>query len=148
MTGKEAKAAIQECVSEFIGFITSEASDRLTEDKRKTITGDDVVQGMQVLGFDAYMQFLSVYLKRYRQQTVKGNTQRNNHVNSNQQIKRVRKNEPTIHINNNNLHHTKIEQYQSIDNTHAHVDAHTSPTTANTIFNDHESMQKRQKSVG
>jgi histone H3/H4 len=38
---KEAKAALQECVSEFIGFITSEASDRLMEEKRKTITGDD-----------------------------------------------------------------------------------------------------------
>jgi histone H3/H4 len=38
---KEAKVALQECVSEFIGFITSEASDRLIEDKRKTVTGDD-----------------------------------------------------------------------------------------------------------
>lgn len=38
---KEAKAALQESVSEFIGFITSEASDRLVEEKRKTITGDD-----------------------------------------------------------------------------------------------------------
>jgi nuclear transcription Y subunit beta len=38
---KEAKGALQECVSEFIGFITSEASDRLMEEKRKTITGDD-----------------------------------------------------------------------------------------------------------
>lgn len=38
---KEAKAALQECVSEFIGFITSEASDRLVAEKRKTITGDD-----------------------------------------------------------------------------------------------------------
>jgi hypothetical protein len=38
---KEAKSTMQECVSEFIGFITSEASDRLGEDKRKTITGDD-----------------------------------------------------------------------------------------------------------
>ena len=32
---------LQECVSEFIGFITSESSDRLVEDKRRTITGDD-----------------------------------------------------------------------------------------------------------
>lgn len=38
---KEAKAAVQECVSEFIGFITSIASDKLLEEKRKTITGDD-----------------------------------------------------------------------------------------------------------
>lgn len=63
---REAKSAIQECVTEFIGFITSEASDRLLEDKRKTITGDDIVDSMRALGFDSYMEFLSAYLKKYR----------------------------------------------------------------------------------
>jgi nuclear transcription Y subunit beta len=38
---EQAKAALRECVSEFINFVTSEAADRLVEDKRKTITGDD-----------------------------------------------------------------------------------------------------------
>ena len=38
---KDAKTCVQECVSEFIAFITSEASERLETDKRKTITGDD-----------------------------------------------------------------------------------------------------------
>jgi nuclear transcription Y subunit beta len=33
---KDAKEIVQECVSEFIAFITSEASDRLREDKRRT----------------------------------------------------------------------------------------------------------------
>jgi nuclear transcription Y subunit beta len=63
---KESKSSIQECVSEFIGFITSEASDRLSEDKRKTITGDDVIDAMRALGFDNYVEFLLVYLKKYR----------------------------------------------------------------------------------
>lgn len=63
---KEAKAAIQECVSEFIGFVTSEASDRLTEDKRRTITGDDVIDSMRALGFDAYTPCLEDFLGRYR----------------------------------------------------------------------------------
>lgn len=63
---REAKSSIQECVTEFIGFITSEASDRLLEDKRKTITGDDIVDSMRALGFDSYMEFLTAYLKKYR----------------------------------------------------------------------------------
>ena len=54
-------------MSEFIGFITSEASDRLSEDKRKTITGDDIVEAMKALGFDNYVEFLLVYLRKYRQ---------------------------------------------------------------------------------
>mmetsp|Transcript_30589 Transcript_30589/g.103909 ORF Transcript_30589/g.103909 Transcript_30589/m.103909 type:complete len:97 (-) Transcript_30589:607-897(-) len=36
---KDAKEAVQECVSEFICFITSEASDRCQTEKRKTING-------------------------------------------------------------------------------------------------------------
>ena len=40
---KEAKESIQECVSEFISFITSEASDKCQQEKRKTINGDDIL---------------------------------------------------------------------------------------------------------
>ena len=40
---KEAKESIQECVSEFIAFITSEASDKCQQEKRKTINGDDIL---------------------------------------------------------------------------------------------------------
>jgi len=40
---KDAKEAVQECVSEFICFLTSEASDRCQTEKRKTINGDDLV---------------------------------------------------------------------------------------------------------
>jgi len=69
---KEAKACVQECVSEFIGFITNEASERLVEDKRKTITGDDVIDSMRALGFDAYMAFLPQFLSYYRRNKGKG----------------------------------------------------------------------------
>jgi len=68
---KESKSCIQECVSEFIGFITSEASDRLLIDKRKTITGDDLIEAMRSLGFENYVEFLQLYLKKYRQ-SLKG----------------------------------------------------------------------------
>lgn len=57
---------MQECVSEFIGFVTSEASDRLIEDKRKTLTGDDINDSMHALGFDAYLTFLQTFLDLYR----------------------------------------------------------------------------------
>lgn len=68
---KDAKETVQECVSEFISFITSEASDKVLAEKRKTITGDDVLWAMSTLGFDKYVEPLKVYLTRYRE-SVKG----------------------------------------------------------------------------
>lgn len=64
---KNAKECMQECVSELISFVTSEASDRCGSEKRKTINGDDILYSMRVLGFDNYEQVLKVYLSRYRQ---------------------------------------------------------------------------------
>lgn len=63
---KDAKEAIQECVSEFISFITSEASDRCLQEKRKTINGDDLLWAMTTLGFDRYIEPLKIYLSKYR----------------------------------------------------------------------------------
>ena len=51
---KDAKETVQECVSEFISFITSEASDKCQREKRKTINGDDLLWAMSTLGFDKY----------------------------------------------------------------------------------------------
>ena len=39
---KEAKECVQECVSEFISFITSEAAERCQQEKRKTINGEGI----------------------------------------------------------------------------------------------------------
>lgn len=64
--GKDAKETIQECVSEFISFITSEASDKCVQEKRKTINGDDILWAMSTLGFDPYIQPLEIYLTKYR----------------------------------------------------------------------------------
>lgn len=64
---KDAKEAIQECVSEFISFITSEASDRCLQEKRKTINGDDLLWAMTTLGFDRYIEPLKIYLNKYRE---------------------------------------------------------------------------------
>jgi len=64
---KDAKETMQECVSEFISFITGEASDKCAREKRKTINGDDILWAMSTLGFDDYIDPLRVYLLRYRE---------------------------------------------------------------------------------
>ncbi|XP_057779065.1 nuclear transcription factor Y subunit B-10-like isoform X1 [Salvia miltiorrhiza] len=67
---KDAKETVQECVSEFISFITSEASDKCQREKRKTINGDDLLWAMATLGFEDYIDPLKVYLNRYREMEV------------------------------------------------------------------------------
>ncbi|URD84772.1 hypothetical protein MUK42_02676 [Musa troglodytarum] len=64
---KDAKETMQECVSEFISFVTSEASDRCQKEKRKTINGDDLLWAMATLGFEEYMEPLKLYLLKYRE---------------------------------------------------------------------------------
>ncbi|KAJ6741434.1 CCAAT-BINDING TRANSCRIPTION FACTOR-RELATED [Salix viminalis] len=62
----DAKETIQECVSEFISFITSEANERCQREQRKTVTAEDVLYAMSKLGFDDYIEPLTIYLHRYR----------------------------------------------------------------------------------
>ena len=74
------------CVSEFISFVTSEASDRCLQEKRKTINGNDVhrpnakefdkelffflgediLLAMLTLGFDSYVEPLRTFLTKVR----------------------------------------------------------------------------------
>ncbi|KAL3656068.1 Nuclear transcription factor Y subunit B-10 [Castilleja foliolosa] len=61
---KDAKDTVQECVSEFISFVTSEASDKCQKEKRKTINGDDLLWAMATLGFEDYTAPLKAYLAR------------------------------------------------------------------------------------
>ncbi|CAK9166871.1 unnamed protein product [Ilex paraguariensis] len=63
---KDAKETVQECVSEFISFITGEASDKCQREKRKTINGDDLLWAMTTLGFEEYVEPLKIYLQRFR----------------------------------------------------------------------------------
>ncbi|KAK8491628.1 hypothetical protein V6N13_060859 [Hibiscus sabdariffa] len=64
---KEAKETMQECVSEFISFVTSEASDKCKKERRKTVNGDDICWALATLGFDEYAAPLKRYLGKYRQ---------------------------------------------------------------------------------
>ncbi|GLT62599.1 hypothetical protein SLA2020_352210 [Shorea laevis] len=53
---KDAKETVQECVSEFISFVTGEASDKCQREKRKTVNGDDLLWAMTTLGFEDYVE--------------------------------------------------------------------------------------------
>jgi nuclear transcription Y subunit beta len=64
---KDAKETMQECVSEFISFITGEASDKCQREKRKTVNGDDLIWAMTTLGFEDYAEPLKMYLQKFRE---------------------------------------------------------------------------------
>ncbi|KAL2822569.1 histone-fold-containing protein [Aspergillus granulosus] len=73
---KEAKECMQECVSEFISFITSEASEKCQQEKRKTVNGEDILFAMTSLGFENYAEALKIYLSKYREtQSARGDHQ-------------------------------------------------------------------------
>lgn len=45
---------------------SSEAAEKVLNDKRKTINGEDILYGMTALGFDNYAEACKVYLSKYR----------------------------------------------------------------------------------
>ena len=47
----------------------------MLSEKRKTITGDDVLWAMSTLGFEKYVEPLKVYLARYRESVKQELTQ-------------------------------------------------------------------------
>lgn len=63
----DAKELVQESVSEFVSFVTSEANFRCQKEHRKTITAEDVLWAMSSLGFDDYIEPLTFYLDRFRE---------------------------------------------------------------------------------
>ncbi|XP_029125395.1 nuclear transcription factor Y subunit B-9 [Cajanus cajan] len=67
---EQAKETMQVCVSEFIGFITSEANERCQKEHRRIVTAEDILWAMDTLGFDNYVGPLVSFLKRYRQSEV------------------------------------------------------------------------------
>lgn len=67
---KDAKECLQECVSELISFITSEAAEKCFMEKRKTIGGEDILYAMTSLGFDDYEATLKIYLAKLRQVSI------------------------------------------------------------------------------
>ncbi|XP_021898882.1 nuclear transcription factor Y subunit B-4 [Carica papaya] len=64
---KEAKQTMQECATEFISFVTAEASDKCHKENRKTVNGDDICWAFSALGFDEYAEAIIRYLHKYRE---------------------------------------------------------------------------------
>lgn len=64
---KEAKQLMQECCSELISFITSEATEIVSLNKRKTVMGDDIISSLYGLGFENYGEIVKIYLQKYRE---------------------------------------------------------------------------------
>ncbi|PAV20426.1 transcriptional activator [Pyrrhoderma noxium] len=64
---KDAKECVQECVSEFISFVTSEAAEKCGLEKRKTVGGEDVLYALSSLGFENYAETLKIHLAKLRQ---------------------------------------------------------------------------------
>ncbi|KAL3848658.1 hypothetical protein ACJIZ3_010540 [Penstemon smallii] len=62
----DAKEAVQHCVTEFISFITSEATQKCDREYRRTIRAEDVISAMEALGFHDYKEPLDLFLKKYR----------------------------------------------------------------------------------
>ncbi|MCD9642508.1 Nuclear transcription factor Y subunit B-4 [Datura stramonium] len=63
---KEAKETMQECASEFISFVTGEASDKCHKENRRTVNGDDICWALSSLGFDNYAEAMLRYLYKLR----------------------------------------------------------------------------------
>ncbi|KAM7478203.1 hypothetical protein LguiA_026416 [Lonicera macranthoides] len=64
---KEAKETIQECATEFVSFVASEASDKCHKENRKIVNGHDICWALISLGFDEYGEVIMKYLLKYKE---------------------------------------------------------------------------------
>ena len=87
---KEAKQTVQECATEFISFVTGEASNKCHKENRKTVNGDDICWALSSLGFDNYAEVMLRYSFKFREaerekanQISKGNNNNNNNTSPN-----------------------------------------------------------------
>lgn len=64
---KDCLLAVQQCVCDFVSFISSEAGVHCLQEKRKTVSGDDITFALNNMGFDNYSEVLQIYLQKYRE---------------------------------------------------------------------------------
>ncbi|CAM8938755.1 unnamed protein product [Rhodiola kirilowii] len=64
---KGTKERMQECATEFISFVTSEAADRCRKDNRKTLNGEDICRAMTALGLVNLGESTTRYLHKFRE---------------------------------------------------------------------------------
>lgn len=64
---QKAKECMQECLSEFISFVTSEAAEKCRQEKRDIVQGEDIRFAMYSLGFENYSEAPRIYIRQYRE---------------------------------------------------------------------------------
>jgi nuclear transcription Y subunit beta len=64
---KDAKELMQRAASEFIAFVTCKAQDLCQMEKRKTLTGEDLINSMEQLGMPYHAEAGRKYLQRVKE---------------------------------------------------------------------------------
>ncbi|KAL5785251.1 hypothetical protein ACOSQ2_007643 [Xanthoceras sorbifolium] len=116
---KEAKETMQECVSEFISFVTGEASEKCRKERRKTVNGDDICWALGALGFDDYTGPLRRYLLKYRE--LEGDRAANNNNNNNNS--QDNKGASTSNTEENREDHDQLPSSYGCDHHRRHLQA-------------------------
>lgn len=62
---KKSVETVQEVVTEFILFVTSEACERAMHENRSTIQSADILEALKSLGFDTYCHYVKLYNDKY-----------------------------------------------------------------------------------
>nr|GLL45381.1 nuclear transcription factor Y subunit B-4-like [Ipomoea trifida] len=68
----EAKETVQKCVTEFIHRVTAKANERAKQERRKTVTTEDLIWAMRALGLGSYAQELTAFIMDYCAKHVHG----------------------------------------------------------------------------
>ncbi|KAK5970353.1 hypothetical protein GCK32_000786 [Trichostrongylus colubriformis] len=126
---KDAKECVQECVSEFISFITSEANDKCMSEKRKTISADDLLEAINNMGFDNYVAPLQLFLERYRAAHKLGSGF--NHTNTPRTLSAASNHSPTgIHSASRDYSRPMMTSSQSISSSSAAPHSYQATTSS------------------
>merc|ERR1712071_100036 len=64
---KEAKESIQAASSEFIAIVTSVAKDICISENRKTVTSEDLIRAMRILGLNHYANVSKKILVKFKE---------------------------------------------------------------------------------
>jgi nuclear transcription Y subunit beta len=65
-TAKDSKDLMQMASSEFIAFVTCKAQELCQRERRKTLTGEDLINAMDQLGMPYYAEAGRKYLQRFK----------------------------------------------------------------------------------
>ncbi|KAM0849109.1 hypothetical protein ACQ4PT_053934 [Festuca glaucescens] len=66
--------AVDQCALQFAQLITTKATEECRKDRRSIVTGNDLINAMEILGFDHYVRPISEYLRWHRKSKGKLHT--------------------------------------------------------------------------